>query len=381
MRGLRVHITGSAAKDSDAALLRSAHSYVRALAVEIITRGGGLVLGVGDEPVRSDGEPCIFDWTALEAVATAPDNPPEWPSRRPARFLVVASQRGLEKIPTWRAQLWKEARARSDFDLDVAPAGWRMAGPIRERQLHHGDVLLAIGGGAGAEHLAELYREDGKPVVPIYADLGALNEDGNGGSCFLHGRALADVAPFFLLAEGAGSATARLMGLRLTADADAQRLACETAEVLADLRRRPAFYVRLLATDHPEFSTVERFFREIVDVVVVDRGFTPREMGREGQDAAFMNVEIFRALHRAGLVVVDLTGVRPNCTMELGYALGRTRRIVLSAKRGTRLPFDGDKLPIYLWDESGPRDERMAAYRDWFDRYSELPPIVEPWRL
>jgi len=217
--------------------------------------------------------------------------------------------------------------------------------------------------------------------VPICAELGALNGDGNGGSSFLHGRALANVAPFFSLREGLGSATARLTGLRLTANGDAQQLAKKTVAMLEDLRPRPAFYVRLLATDHSEFPAVERFFRNVVDGVVVDRGFTPREMGRERPEMAFMNVEIFQSLHRAGLVIVDLTGVRANCMMELGYALGRNRRIILSAKVGTRLPFDEDKLPTYLWDEKGTRDERTTAYRNWVDRYSELPPLVESRRL
>ncbi len=76
-----------------------------------------------------------------------------------------------------------------------------------------------------------------------------------------------------------------------------------------------------------------------------------------------MNVEIFAALHRAALVVVDLTGVRPNCTMELGYALGRRRRFVISAQTGTKLPFDEDKLPTYFWDDAGAVDERRKAYR------------------
>jgi hypothetical protein len=75
--------------------------------------------------------------------------------------------------------------------------------------------------------------------------------------------------------------------------------------------------------------------------------------------------------------VVDLTGVRPNCMMELGYALARRRRVVISAKKGTTLPFDEDKLPTYLWGNAGAYDDRIRSYRDWFDRYSELPPIVK----
>jgi len=377
MRGLRVHLTGSAAKGCDGGLLGTAHSFVHSLVKEVVLHGGGLVVGVGDEPSGDCGAACIFDWTALDVVAEAPELAPDWPPLRPNRFVAVASQRGLEKVPGNRAEVWKRCRNRSDFRLDVAPPGWRMAGIIRERQLLYGDILVAVGGGAGAEHLAEGYRDGGKPVVPIYAELGALNNDGNGGSRFLHERALADPDAFLRLREGAGSAAARLSSLRLKKDCDFDALAGEVVRLLADLRRPSAFYVRLLATDHPDYPEVERFFRDIVDPVIADRGFTRLEIGRGQPERAFMNVEIFEGLHRAGLVVVDLTGVRANCMMELGYGLGRRRRVVISAKRGTALPFDEDKLPTYLWEVVGPRDDRIRSYREWFDRYSELPPLVE----
>jgi hypothetical protein len=377
MRGLRVHLTGSAAKACDAALLRTAHTFVQALVKNIVGKGGGLVVGAGSEPVGDCGEACIFDWTALQAVAEAHDPAPEWPALRPERFVAVASQRGLEKVPKERADIWTRCRNRSDFRLEVAPPGWRMAGIIRERQVLRGDILVAFGGGAGVEHLAERYRDEGKPVVPIYTELGAFNNDGNGGSRFLHERALTSPDPFFRLRDGTGSAAGRLSSLRLRPDVDSTALAEELVRVLDDLRPPSAFYVRLLATDHQDYPEVERFFREVVDKVAVDRGFTPREMGRGRPERAFMNVEIFEALHRAGLVVVDLTGVRPNCMMELGYALARRRRVVISAKEGSALPFDEDKLPTYLWQDLGTREDRIRSYADWFDRHNELPPLVE----
>jgi hypothetical protein len=160
MRGLRVHITGSAATDCDSELLATAHAYIAAVTAEIIARGGGLVLGAGDEPLGDTGEPCIFDWTALAVVTDAPDPAPEWPGERPERFVVVASQRALEKIPDSRAEVWQRCRKRSDFGLEPTQPGWRMAGVIRERQVLRGDVLLPLGGGAGAEHLADLYRDE-----------------------------------------------------------------------------------------------------------------------------------------------------------------------------------------------------------------------------
>ena len=69
--------------------------------------------------------------------------------------------------------------------------------------------------------------------------------------------------------------------------------------------------------------------------------------------------------------------MRPDCTMELGYALGRRRRVVTSAKTGTKLIFDADKLPTYFWEDMAPVDERRIAYRNWLDQYKELPPVVE----
>jgi hypothetical protein len=89
-----------------------------------------------------------------------------------------------------------------------------------------------------------------------------------------------------------------------------------------------------------------------------------------------MNVEIFEGLHRAAVAVVDLTEVRPNCMMELGYALGRRRRVVMSALTGTRLPFDQDKLPTLFWSESGSVDQRREEFRDWFRSHLDLPPLI-----
>ncbi len=377
MQGRRVHLTGSAAATCGDSLLDSAHSFIHQFAKRLVESGAGIVIGVGGEPRTDTGRPCIFDWTTLQVIGDAADPAPRWPALRPERFVSVASQRALDRIPSDRQETWARCRNRSDFLLDVSPAGWRMAGIIRERQVLRGDVLMVLGGGAGSEHLAEMYRGEGKPVIPIYAELGALNNDGNGGSAYLHRRALAEPAAFFRLRPGTGNAAARLSSLRLEPSSDTNGLVSQVASLVQDLRPPLAFYVRLLAEDHPDFRDVEDFFRNVVDVVVADRGFLHKEVGRERPDNAFMNVEIFQNLHHASLVVVDLTGVRPNCTMELGYALARRRRVVISAKRGTMLPFDQDKLPTFLWDNQKESEEQLRAYREWFDRFSDLPPLVQ----
>jgi hypothetical protein len=239
-----------------------------------------------------------------------------------------------------------------------------------------GDGLVVLSGGAGSEQLAELYLEDGKPVIPIRCDLGAIVGDGKGGSTYLYDRALNEGDTFCPLRAGVGGAAARLSALRLDRAGDPSALATALVELLEDLRPPLAFYARLVDPDIDSYKAVEHFFRRVVDPVVVEKGFTPHEVGRDPPRAAFMNVEIFQTLHKSSLAVVDLTAVRPNCMMELGYALARRRRVIISAMKGTELPFDPDKLPTFFWHLERDTQDLLNEYKRWLERYIDMPPIV-----
>lgn len=375
--GIRVHIAGSSARTADRTLLRVVHEFAGNLAFELIQMGSGIVVGFGDEPLGKQGLPCTFDWTVLDAIAASAYPAPKWPPDQPGRFRAIGSQRALERIPKTRSSTWDACRDRPDFELELSPPGWRMGGVIRAAQALRGDVLVAIGGGAGVEQLAALYSDEGKSVIPIQCDIGAYSGDGNGGSSYLYRRALSETVSFFELQDGAGSVASRLLDLRLEPDSETVALAGNAASLIADLRAPPAFYVRLLAPELAEFEHVEAFFRRVVDPIVVEKGMRPYEVGRNRPISAFMNVEIFERLHRANLVVADLTGVRPNCMMELGYALARRRRVVISAMEGTQLPFDSDKIPTHFWSVAQTVEERQNALRSWLELYVDMPPLVD----
>ena len=213
--GIRVHIAGSAALTADRALLSKAHAFIDTLASRLIDRGLGLVVGFGDEPLGGQGLPCTFDWTILEVIAGSPCAGPQWPSDQPGRFRAVGSQRALDRIPENRRAVWDRCRKRTDFELELSPPGWRMGGVIRATQVLKGDVLVAISGGGGVEQLADLYLDEGKSVIPIRCDLGAISSDGNGGGSYLHGRALSEPESFFELRDGAANAVRRLSELNV----------------------------------------------------------------------------------------------------------------------------------------------------------------------
>ena len=137
-----------------------------------------------------------------------------------------------------------------------------------------------------------------------------------------------------------------------------------------------AFYVRLLNNAHDRFPTVEAFFRRVVDPVVKAAGFERIEMGTDETEHAFVNVGIFDNLHFASIAIVDVTGSRPNCFIELGYALGRPIRVILTAEDGTKSPFDTDAVPCHFWKSSLADLDRQEEFRIFWRKNVDRPPLV-----
>ena len=107
-------------------------------------------------------------------------------------------------------------------------------------------------------------------------------------------------------------------------------------ELLEALEAPKVFAVRLLNPAHPEFKEVDEFFDMVVKPVVEgEMGFKLTVIDQKHQrDAARVDQEIFEKLHRSSVVIADITGERPNCYVELGYALGRALPTILTVKDG-----------------------------------------------
>ena len=97
--GVRVHIAGSAAVDTDGALLTAAHATVRALARKLIDEGLGLVVGIGDEQIGDSGVPCTFDWTVIETIVSGSGSSTGAVARRGAAILYRRESGGVRPRP------------------------------------------------------------------------------------------------------------------------------------------------------------------------------------------------------------------------------------------------------------------------------------------
>ena len=138
------------------------------------------------------------------------------------------------------------------------------------------------------------------------------------------------------------------------------------------------FCVRLLNPAIDGFADVERYFRGVVEPVAIELGYRPFETGHDPTEYAWMNEEIFDKLHYSGAVVVDVTGLRNNCFMELGYGLGRQNKVIVTAKDGTKAPFDSAMIPHHSWQPTIDDALRRSALKQFWANNVDRPPIVRP---
>lgn len=378
----RVQISGSANAKTDPVLISYAHDVVRSLVKAIMTAGGGIVVGIGKEPrpdgASPDAPSLLFDWTALETAAEClKAGFPVWPAESGLPIVVASSEKAVMEIPDNRRPLYEELLATGLLHVESIMAGSRAAAFLRQRQAIFGDALVILGGGTGVEHSADLYLSRRKPVVPLDLALGASRDDGTGGAMRLAKEARAEPTRFFSFSSAyASTEGAALAQIATRNGAAAPDIADKTTSLLSKVARPSAFYVRLLNPDHPKFPAVESFFREVVDPVVEEAGMRRLEMGADKNEHAFMNVAIFEGVHFSSVAIVDVTGKRPNCFIELGYAL-RGGRVLVTAEDGTKLPFDQEMIPCHFWKPGASVAEKKKALVDFWEKNINRPPIVK----
>jgi hypothetical protein len=320
----------------------------------------------------------IFDWTILEAFdLVSSQGRIAWPHTRPP-IVVVTSEKAASEIPEHRRSLWDRILRSGLVRVEYIKPGARSGALLRERQAQFGNVLICVGGGTGVEHLADLYQARHRPIIPLDLALGASRDDGIGGSERMNRDARANPTPFLRLRPEMAKVSVALLVATSSGNGSVARgqVVSSLMQLLDTIDRPNAFYVRLLNKQVEEFSTVERFFREVVDPVVEKIGYCRHEMGTDRTEHGFVNVEIFERLHYCELAIVDVTGLRSNCFIELGYALGCGIPVIVTAKEGTVLPFDQSAIPCHFWGLTSDPKTGIQKLLEFMEKNIGRPPLV-----
>ncbi|KAA9012971.1 MULTISPECIES: hypothetical protein [Sphingobium] len=374
--GRRVHISGSFATDpmiASGEAISDARGVLAQFVQQLVRRGANFVVPVDAEPCRPDGNPICFDWDIWEAMhsnlAARPLNVPG------PMVIAVKHHKTEEQIPPDRVTLW-DGMAHTDLVHMESAAQWSMAARRMDIQSRFGDILITLGGDEGVLHLANRYHEAGKPVIPL--DLAVTGKDRGSRKLYTQAQLDNEAARFFRVTNG-GSAHGWVNRLQMPARHSVEQRVAVLVDLLEALERPRAFAVRLLNPGLPDFAEVDSYFEAVVRPVVED------ELGYEltviddqhRHEHARIDEEIFVQLARASLVVADLTGGRPNCFLELGFAFGRSIPTLVSARKGSRLPFDVNTISTFLWSSEGTIRDRRRLLREHWDAVRNRPPLVQ----
>lgn len=374
--GRRIHVAGSIVEDIAVAAgddVRLARDLVVGLIKELVKRGANFVVPVDAEPKRkSDGLPICFDWLIWQTIR---DNLTRRPADAPGPLAVaVQHHKSEDQIPAEFVDLWDDLRSSSLVQIENA-AHWNMNSKRMEAQARFGDVLIPLGGTEGVLFLANLYHDAGKPIIPL--NLPLCPESTGARRLYSFGLTSHQTRRLFQIADS-GDAHHWLNRIRFPARQSTAERVGDLVDLMESLERPPAFAVRLLNPDLPEYADVQDFFDIVVQPVIESElGYRLVVIdGRHAYDHARIDEEIFAKLHRSSVVVADITGARPNCFLELGYALGRALPTMVMAREGGDLPFDITTLSGLHWSTRGSAEERRRAFRDHWKAIRNRPPLV-----
>ena len=180
MNGKFILLSGSASPSCPAAKLDIASRFVKSFTLEVLTRGGGLVVLAGDEESTRDeyGAPHVFDWLVLRQVGNYAESTTEAP--RPYARVVMSDEAPESKIDDANLRLLRNLEQRNVVELCPIRRAVFTGGEYRRVMVENADAMLAIGGGKGTYSAGTDMITQGKPVLPFDLQLGSAAEDGDG---------------------------------------------------------------------------------------------------------------------------------------------------------------------------------------------------------
>ncbi len=373
--GRRIHIAGSISCDESVATrdeVQAARELVKGLVLDLIKRGATFVVPVDAEKLRGDDDlPICFDWLIWQTLY---DNLARRPSGAPDPLAIaVQHHKNEEQIPTEFERLWEDLRA-SDLVHIENVSHWNMNSKRMEAQARWGDILIALGGSDGILFLANLYHDAGKPVVPLNARITSPYT----GALRLFSSGLDSTQAQRLFQTIHHSAHTWINRINFTSRKPVSERVSMVIDLLETLEKPRAFVVRLLNPKCEDYEDVETFFKTVVQPIIEEElGYKMTVIdGSQPYEHSRIDQEIFAKLHRSSVVLADITGMRPNCFIELGYALGRGLPTMLMVKEGNQHPFDISTLGALHWKTGETIENRQQAFREHWATIQNRPPLV-----
>ena len=198
-------------------------------------------------------------------------------------------------------------------------------------QMARADVVVLIAGGRGTVRAANWTRIAGKPLLP-FASFG-------GSAAEIYAQELNAFDQKY------SGRLERLEFEQLNSVKDPADHATDVVALAEKIAESRSVMVVMSYDNRPDLEDAYETFQRVCEKL----GYTC-ERATEKTTVTRILPEILERIRRAAFTIVDLTGLKPNVFYELGYADGAGRKVIVTAKKGTRLPFDVKDIPTILWE-------------------------------
>ncbi|MFC1871297.1 hypothetical protein ACFLYF_02705 [Chloroflexota bacterium] len=137
-------------------------------------------------------------------------------------------------------------------------------------------------------------------------------------------------------------------------------------------------------------SALEKVYHECVSPAIKSCGLEPKRVDKH-TEGRLLKSEIVGFIESSDIIIADLTNERPNCYLEVGYAMGldKFRNLILTAREdhnpdstnyksgGHKIHFDLSGYDILFWDAEKPEDFQQELERRVRRRLTVIQPSVE----
>lgn len=208
------------------------------------------------------------------------------------------------------------------------------------------DVVILVGGWDGTTRAANWARIDNKPILPVTALEGVASS--------LYKEELNRV--------NQGKYTGRIepnnfeVLNQVPGEGEWEKYAHEIISLAERITSSKYVFIIMSFTERPIFKDALAAFREVCG-----------ECAYEANRIDELNPEdrvvsgIFSSIRRSAFIIADLSEAKANVYYELGYAQGLGKPVIVTAYKGTELPFDVNDVPTIYWESQVDFKQKLKA--------------------
>jgi nucleoside 2-deoxyribosyltransferase len=198
-------------------------------------------------------------------------------------------------------------------------------------QIQQADVVILVGGFDGTFRAANWARIAGKPLLPFTAFGGAAEK--------IYAQEVNEFATKY------AGRVERLEYEQLNSvKSDWDDRATDLVALAEKIGESRSVAIVMSYSGDDSIEDACYTFEEVCE----DLGFQAARVTQANAGERILP-DILSRIDHAAFTIVDLTDLRPNVFYELGYADGLGKKVILTARAGTELPFDVKDMPTILW--------------------------------